>query len=50
MEFLFHEFIELVHIDVREKLGRKIADGNAFSRRSIALSLSLSLSRIGAAG
>ncbi len=43
MEFMFHELIEFVHIDVREKLGRKVANGYTF-RRDRTLSLSLSLS------
>ncbi len=45
MECMFHKLIKFIHIDVREKLGCKIADRYSFflARRVYSLSLELAL-------
>ena len=40
---MLHKLIQLIQINVGEKLAREIADWHSFSRRIFTLSLSLSL-------
>jgi hypothetical protein len=47
MKTMFHELVELVHINIREKLRGEISYGNTSCTAARRLSLSLSLSRTG---
>ena len=44
MKFVLNKLIEFVHVDIREELGGKIADGHTLRGAAFTLSLSLSLS------